>query len=83
MKAEILPCKTYTKVGDQMTWPTYDQRSLVWALKHGTEEQVIEKRMLMASIVGAYMALIERSPERRNEACKALKNAKLAKEKEQ
>lgn len=77
----ILPCKTHTKIND-MTWPSYDQDDLEWQLRYGREQDVIESRLRLASIVAAYKALIELTQSRRNMICKALRNAKEAEDAE-
>ncbi len=64
--AEVLPCKTYTKVGKDMTWPSYDQGDLEWQLRYGSEKQVIEARFRLASIVAAYQELIRKPQKQRN-----------------
>lgn len=76
LSGRLLPCKTYTKVGDEMTWPSYDQGELEWQLRYGTEQQVIAARMRLASIVGAYRELLGMTQKRRNAICRAVREAR-------
>lgn len=56
-----------------MTWPKQNQGDLEWILRYGHEEDVIEKRMLLASIVNAYGELISKTQKDRNFICSELK----------
>ena len=76
LSGRILPCGTYTRVGEDMTWPSYDQGELEWQLRYGTEQQVIAARMRLASIVSAYRELIGKTQKRRNEICRAIREAR-------
>jgi len=75
LAGRILPCGTYTKVGDEMTWPSYDQGDLEWLLRYGSDESMIKKRMLLASIVSAYRELIGKTQKQRNQICRAIREA--------
>lgn len=74
LTGRVLPCGTYTKVGD-MTWPSYEQGDLEWQLRYGSEQQVVAARMRLASIVGAYDALLSMPANRRNDICRAIREA--------
>jgi len=63
----------YQKVGKDMTWPKLDQSDIEWTLRYGGDEDILKKRMLIASIVSAYMGIINKSQKDRNEICKELK----------
>jgi len=76
LSGRLLPCGTYTKVGDDMTWPSYDQGELEWQLRYGTEQQVMAARMRLASIVSAYRELLGLTQRRRNEICRAIREAR-------
>ncbi len=76
LSGRILPCETFTKVGDDMTWPSYDQGELEWQLRYGTEQQIIAARMRLASIVRAYREMLWLTQKRRNEICRAIREAR-------
>ena len=76
LSGRILPCGSYTRVGEEMTWPSYEQGELEWQLRHGTEGQVIAARVKLASIVAAYRELIGLTQNRRNEICRAIREAR-------
>lgn len=63
----------YTKVGDDMTWPSFDQGECEWRMRYANEETVLRERMIIASIVAAYRELIDMPQKRRNGICKALR----------
>jgi hypothetical protein len=75
LKGRILHWKAHTRVGDDMTWPSYDQGNLEWRLRYGSEDQVLASRMVLASIVAAYRELLNLPPKRRNAICKAIRKA--------
>ena len=76
LSGRLLPCGTYTLVGDDMTWPSYDQGELEWQLRYGTEQHVLAARMRLASIVSAYRELIGKTQKQRNAICLALREAR-------
>lgn len=65
----------YTKIGDDMTWPSLDQGDFEWRLRYGSEDELIKERFIMASIVQAYSELINLPQKQRNAICKSLKSA--------
>lgn len=72
MTAKKLPNCNYTKVGDQMVWPSLGQGDLEWQLRYGAPETVVQNRLVLASIVAAYQELIRAPQARRNAVCTAL-----------
>ena len=71
----IHPSGTFTKIGEDMVWPSYDQGELEWNLRHAKEEQVVFDRMRTAAIVSAYKALLDLPQKCRNTICRAIKEA--------
>jgi len=76
LKGRILPGGSSTKIGDEMTWPSYDQGDLEWKLRYGIEHKMTPNRMRLASIVSSYRELLEMTQKRRNEICRAIRDAK-------
>lgn len=72
----IGPEGRHTKIGDDVTWPSFDQGDCEWRLRHANDEEVLKDRFVLASIVAAYRELIKLPQKRRNEICKALKEAR-------
>ena len=68
----------YTKIGDDMTWPSYDQHEAEWMQRYASKECIVRERFVTASIISAYSNLIALPQKKRNAICEALKNAKPA-----
>lgn len=75
LSRRITPEGRYTKIGDDMTWPSFEQGECEWRLRYASEDAVLKDRMVIASIVAAYRELINMPQKRRNAICKALKEA--------
>jgi hypothetical protein len=76
ISGRVYPCKTYTKVGDDMVWPSYDQGDLVGELIFGHGDIGHDERIRLASIVEAYRQLLVLPQKRRNEICRAIREAR-------
>jgi len=76
LSGRLMSCGTYTKVGEDMTWPSHDQGDLEWLLRYGADQHVTAARMRLASIVSAYRELLGMSQKRRNEICRAIREAR-------
>lgn len=77
---DLLGCRIgkegrYTKIGDDMTWPSFDQGECEWRMRYANEETVLRERMIIASIVASYRELIDMPQKKRNAICRALKEA--------
>jgi len=72
----------YKKLKDNTLWPLPDfliedeDDRLQWILRYGSEKTIIEKRMVIASIVDAYEELIKRTQKERNSVCERIKGEK-------
>ncbi len=71
----ICPKAFYTKVGEDMTWPSLDQGDLEWRLRYGIRDDLTAARFKLAAIVAAYRELILMPQNRRNAICAAIKGA--------
>ncbi len=72
----IGPTATYTKVGEDMTWPSLNQGDLEGRLRrYEVRDDVTAARFKLASIVAAYRELILMPQKRRNEICSAIREA--------
>jgi len=75
----MFPDSRYVLVGDDMTWPSGDLGDLEWELRYGSEECIINQRMVLASVVHAYERLMTLSQQRRNAICGAIHGARVQK----
>jgi hypothetical protein len=67
----------YTKVGDQMTWPSFNLGDLEWRLRYAPESIKRGEELFLASVLSAYRELILKTQSERNEICRALREAKI------
>jgi len=70
--------KYYKKLKDDTLWSVPDNLleeddKLEWILRYGSEENIIKKRMVIASVVHSYNALINKPQKRRNYICEGIK----------
>ena len=73
----VLPCKTHTKVGPEMTWPSYNEavREIGWKLRYLPESLTRGDQLTAAGVISAYMQMIGDPQKKRNTVCKALREA--------
>lgn len=73
----VLPCKTHTKVGPEMTWPSYNEAvsEVEWKLRHAPESMTRSDQLTAASVIAAYMQMIGDTQKKRNAVCKSLREA--------
>jgi len=64
-----------TIVGEDIVWPSYDQGDLENLLRYGDTGDVYLVRLRAADIVQAYRKLLDVSQARRNEICRAIREA--------
>lgn len=67
----------YTRVGDEMTWPSFNLGDLEYRLRHSPESIKRGEELFLASVLAAYRTLILQTQSERNEICKALREAKV------
>jgi hypothetical protein len=77
LESRLLPCKVYTVVGDDMTWPSFHSELIEtgWRLRYSVNHQSTGDLLVAASVIDAYLALIGKSQSDRNRICKSLKKA--------
>lgn len=72
----LLPDKTLTKVGN-MVWPSYGEAvsDLALKLRYAPRTLTREDELTAASVISAYILMIETQQKKRNAVCKALREA--------
>ncbi len=78
MESKELPCKTFTKIGKDMTWPSCndDVAHIEWKIRHHPSALNRGDLLVAASVISAYIDLVRYSSQKkRNSICKALKSA--------
>lgn len=54
--------------------PPTEDGGIEWVLRYGSEQEIIDNKLYLASIVYAYNNLINMTNDRRNKVCNKLKN---------
>ena len=57
----------------EMCWPSADQGDLEWTLRYGSEEEIIKQRYVIASVVAAYVELINKPSKQRSKIASTIK----------
>lgn len=62
---------------DEMVWPSHsrESRELEWLMRYGSEREVMENRFIVASVIAAYHALLEKTNKQRNKIANRIKAA--------
>ncbi len=76
-EGRVLPCKTLTVVGEEMTWPSCNESvaEIGYRLRYTPGKMSISECLIAASIVDAYLQMVRDPQRKRNAVCKALREA--------